>query len=191
MIDADGRPIGIVSETDLLAKEANPQAALDHPLLEDQRRRAIRRKATAGTAEELMTPLPVTIDAAATVADAARRMQQQRVNRLPVVDADGLLIGIVTRGDVLKTYLAPDETIRRRILDEVLRHDLWLDPNAFTVEVRDGVVTIAGQVEQEFLADVLRHAIYSVDGVVRVDDHLTWRFSERDLRRPLTSPLPW
>lgn len=191
VVDDDGRPIGIVSETDLLAKEANPQAALEHPLLEDPRRRALRRKAGAGHAGELMTPQPITIDPGATAADAARRMQKERVNRLPVVDDAGRLIGIVSRGDVLKVFLVPDEQIRHRILHDVLQHDMWLDPRAFTVQVRDGLVTITGHVEQEIMVDVLRHAVSGLDGVVRVDANLTWRVSERDTRRPLSTSLPW
>jgi CBS domain-containing protein len=191
VIDDDGMPVGVVSETDLLAKEADPAAATEHPLLESPRRRANRRKAAADRAGALMTAPPVTIDADATVADAARRMQRHRVNRLPVVDGDGRLIGIVSRGDVLKTFLTPDETIRRRVLDDVLHHDLWLDPDRFAVAVDDGVVTISGHVEQEFTAHIMRQAISAVDGVVRVDTDLTWAISERELRRHLSTPLRW
>ena len=93
--------------------------------------------------------------------------------------------------DVLKPFLAPDEQIRRRVLDDVLRRDMWMDPDAFTVEVRDGVVTITGHVEQEAMVGILRHAIYGVDGVVRVNDHFTWEVSEREARRRVTSSLPW
>ena len=137
-----------------------------------------------------MTPQPITIGPEATAAEAARRMQRAGVNRLPVVDAQGRLVGIVSR-DVLKPFLAPDEQIRRRVLDDVLRRDMWMDPDAFTVEVRDGVVTITGHVEQEAMVGILRHAIYGVDGVVRVNDHFTWEVSEREARRRVTSSLPW
>jgi hypothetical protein len=55
----------------------------------------------------LTTPLPVTIDPGATVAEAARRMQMQHVNRLLVADDRGRLIGRVSRVDVLTTFLTP------------------------------------------------------------------------------------
>jgi CBS domain-containing protein len=191
VIDDDGMPVGVVSEADLLAKEADPPAATEQPLLESPRRRANRRKAAADHAGALMTAPPVTIHADATVADAARRMRKHRVNRLPVVDGHGRLIGIVSRGDVLKTFLIPDEWIRRRVLDDVLHHDLWMDPDTFAVAVVDGVVTIGGHVEQEFMVGVLRQAIAAVDGVVRVDTTITWDVSERELRRHLSTSLRW
>ena len=83
-------------------------------------------------------------------------------------------------------FLALEMSRSAAVLDDVLRRDMWMDPDAFTVEVRDGVVTITGHVEQEAMVGILRRAIYGVDGVVRVNDHSTWEVSEREARRRVT-----
>ena len=59
------------------------------------------RKAVAATAEDLMTPEPVTIEPGATVDEAARVIAQRKHNRLPVIE-HGRLVGVVTRLDVLE-----------------------------------------------------------------------------------------
>jgi CBS domain-containing protein len=191
VVDAARRPIGIVSETDLLAKEADPNTDATRPLLRSPRRHAIRRKAAAIFAASLMTPRPLTITADQPAAEAARRMQRHRVNRLPVVDDRGKLIGIVSRGDVLRAFLQSDDELRRRIREEVLRQDWWLEPSDFLVTVDDGIVTISGELELESQVEPLCRAIAAVDGVVRVGNCLTWRLSERDARQGITTSVPW
>lgn len=95
VVDDAGRVIGVVSEADLLVKVAvqaegtSLLAALRH-LREDD-------KAAAVTAGDLMTGPAVTIGPDAAVEEAARRMYDRRVKRLPVVNRTGLLVGIVSR----------------------------------------------------------------------------------------------
>jgi CBS domain-containing protein len=190
VVDRDRHPVGIVSETDLLAKEADPVAMTERPLLERPRHRSARRKAAAEDARSLMTPRPVTITADEPVAEAARRMRRHGINRLPVVDGDGRLVGIVSRGDVLGVFLRSDEEILRSIREDLFG-DWWMDPDGFLIEVRDGAVAISGELEQEGLVGPLRRAVASVDGVVSVDDLFTWRLSAREARRPADSSLPW
>jgi CBS domain-containing protein len=185
VVKDDGRPAGIVSETDLLAKLANHDSTggARRPWLRTARRRAAARKAAADDAMTLMSAPPVTIAADATTADAARSMVRHQIDELLVVDHDGRLIGIVGRSDLLTTFLQADADIRSRVREDVL-HDQWrLNPNIFRVEVRDGVVTISGELEQEAMVEALRGDILAVDGVVGLNCRLTWRLSERDVRR--------
>ena len=95
VVDAVGRVLGVVSEDDLLLKEEYPDAEQDVPLVWTRRRRVEREKAAGTCAHELMTAPPVTVPPTATVAEAARRMHAAGVKRLPVVDEDGRLLGIV------------------------------------------------------------------------------------------------
>ncbi|MQY14544.1 hypothetical protein SRB5_47120 [Streptomyces sp. RB5] len=55
-----------------------------------------------------MTAPAICVRAADTLAHAARVMAQRQVKRLPVVDAHGRLVGVVSRGDLLKVFLRPD-----------------------------------------------------------------------------------
>jgi len=110
VIDATGRVIGVASEADLLLKEATP--AVPQGLARLAWRALTERSKVAGeTAAEVMTWPAVTIGPGAPVAEAAARMQSRRVKRLPVVDDNGKLFGIVSRADVLSVFERPDAEI--------------------------------------------------------------------------------
>ncbi|MEF9887028.1 CBS domain-containing protein [Streptomyces sp. P9-A4] len=159
VLDDDDHVVGVVSESDLLAR---------HEL----------------TARELMTTPAVTVHAEETVADAARLMVRRGVERLPVVDEEERLVGIVTRRDLLCVYLRPDAEIRRRIREDVLTDAMDLPENTVDMHVLDGVVTLEGRVRRRSQALTLVGLAERVDGVVAVMDRLS--FHEDDTR--VTSP---
>jgi osmotically-inducible protein OsmY len=99
-------------------------------------------------------------------------MARARVRCLPVVDEDGTLLGIVTKGDLLKPYLRTDAEIRRDIEDGIVAELLMLEPFTVEVEVEEGIVTLSGFVSQPVVADQLRKAVRKVPGVIDVDDSL-------------------
>jgi CBS domain-containing protein len=170
-LDRNDRVVGLVSEDDLLAKEAYSDA--DH-LSGLRASRGDRARAAAQTAAELMSGPAITISPEASVAEAARTMHAKHVKRLPVVTAAGRLVGIVSRSDILGVYDRPDDEIRKEIDDEVLRGAFCLDSLALNVTVRGGVVTLAGQIEREPVALSLLQAVRRVDGVVAVREKLSY-----------------
>ena len=89
--------------------------------------------------------------------------------------ADGRLVGIVSRRDVLGVFLRPDQELRQEILDEVFRRSLWMDPGEVSVEVASGVATLRGQVETEALVDIAGSLTRGIDGVVDVHNLLTFQ----------------
>jgi signal-transduction protein with cAMP-binding, CBS, and nucleotidyltransferase domain len=117
------------------------------------------------------------------LAAAARLMRKQSVKRLPVVE-DGRLVGIVSRADVLKSYLRTDAEIQSDILEGVIRASMWLDPATFEVEVDDGLVRIHGEVDRRSDVEILTTLILAVEGVIGADPALTFRFDDRDVRPP-------
>jgi len=172
VLDDDNKVIGVVSEADLLTKEAvngTMPGALDGML----RRREYTR-ANALTAAELMTKPPVTIGPDAPVTQAARLMYSRRVKRLPVTSDDGTLIGIVTRADVLSVYSRPDADIQREITQDQILGMFLCDPDRFTVTVADGIVTIAGTPESTVVGRDIVEAARHVEGVVAVRDRLSY-----------------
>ena len=94
-----------------------------------------------------MTKPPVTIGPDEPVTRAARLMYSRRVKRLPVINDDGRLIGIVTRSDVLSVYSRPDAEIQREIIQDLILGTFLCDPDRFAVTVKDGIVTIEGTPE--------------------------------------------
>jgi len=120
VVDDDGKVVGVVSETDLLPAGALGPAAGAHPGWPAWRphRRAVR---TGGpTAGDLMTRPAVTIGPDELARRAARLMYSRKLRRLPVVDHDGRLVGILSRADVLSVFTRPDEEIRREIVQDVI-----------------------------------------------------------------------
>ncbi|MET8808357.1 CBS domain-containing protein [Streptomyces sp. NPDC004546] len=183
VVDEDQKVIGVISETDLMARQAetpDPYASKRRfravALTRGGRRRAA--KAAARTAGRLMTEPPVTVRAEGTIVEAARTMAQRRVERLPVVDEEDRLVGIVTRRDLLQVFLRPDTRIRDEVVEEVLVRALWLPPQSVDVSVVEGVVTLAGQMERKSETEIAVSMTKQVDGVVAVVDNLTYRLDD-------------
>jgi CBS domain-containing protein len=157
---------GMVTEADLLAHEderAWEQVAVPGHRLRSQREWAL-------TAVELMSAPAITIRLDATIPGAARTMNAHRIRRLPVVDDDGRLLGIVSRRDLLSVFLRPDDDVAadvREILSEVLH----IGPGIVTVTVKDGVVVLTGPLgaDRDLIAVAIRLA-WGVDGVVDIID---------------------
>ncbi|PGH47164.1 CBS domain-containing protein [Streptomyces sp. Ru87] len=177
VVDDDEKVLGVISETDLMARQAE-QFGTGHrlPLTRTARRSAA--KVRARTAGELMSTPAVTVRADDSIAQAARTMVKNRVERLPVIDEEDRLVGIVTRRDLLEVFLRPDDDIRAEVADEVLVRILGLPPRAVTVSVTAGVVTLEGKLERSSEVLVAVRTAGQVDGVVAVVNHLTHRLDD-------------
>ncbi len=180
VIDENRRVVGVVSEADLLAKEAlgGGHAGIPAAITGVLHHKAYE-KAEGLTAGELMTHPAVTVRPEDTVEHAARLMYTLQVKRLPVVDAGGYLVGIVSRADLLTVFDRTDEEIHSEIVNDIILRDLLIDPAVFMVSVADGVVTIQGNPETADLGHNLVNKIRQVQGVVAVDDKLAYPPSER------------
>ena len=167
---------GVVSEDDLLttrdraARQAQigKTGHLPWPHHPDRQ----HPKLTAG---EMMSSPAITIHPDAPIPRAARLLHDRHIKRLPVVDSDGKLIGIVSRRDLLRVFLRPDKLIAQQV-SELLEEILLADPASLTVAVHGGVVTLAGQPvveDQRDLIPVAIRLIWDIDGVVGVVDQLS------------------
>jgi CBS domain-containing protein len=172
VVDHEGRVIGVVSEADMLNKEADLAADVG-PLANILRFRD-RPKSAAVTAGELMTSPPVVIGPDAPVTEAARRMRDRRVKRLPVINGSRHLIGIVCRSDVLSTFARPDAEIRQEAAEEAIAESFLVDVQPFAITVHDGVVTLAGRPENDQAGRELVERVRHIEGVVAVRDRLTY-----------------
>ncbi|MFF4427478.1 CBS domain-containing protein [Streptomyces sp. NPDC001549] len=161
VLEGEGRVVGVVSEADLLPKE---EFRREEPILPDPLDEAA--KAAGVLAEDLMSSPAVTVHPRATVAEAARIMARKGVKRLPVVNEVGMLEGVVSRSDLLKVFLRPDEELAEEIRRAVPAE---LAPGAdLDFSVQDGVVVLRGPVRDRALVPLLARAIRAVEGVVDV-----------------------
>ena len=173
VVDDDGKVIGVVSEADMLVKEALEGgyhgvwgliAAMVHA--------KERRKAGGVTAGDLMTSPAVTVGPQDTVEHAARLMYARGLKRLPVVDASGRLTGIVSRTDILAVFDRPDEEIRLEITRQVIPR--LSEPSWYWVRVKDGIVTLEGTPETTPIGHEVLRQVRHVQGVVAVRDRLDY-----------------
>ncbi len=179
VVDGDGKVIGVVSEADLLAKEALESEPRGMPgMIGGLLRRKEHQKARGTTAGDLMTSPPVTVTPDDTLERAARLMYTRKVKRLPVVDAGGCLVGIVSRSDLLAVFNRTDEEIHAEIVNAIILREFLIDPALFTVTVAEGVVTLKGAPETANLGRELVTKIRHVQGVVAVRDELVYPPSE-------------
>ncbi|MGW7327685.1 CBS domain-containing protein [Streptomyces sp. NPDC054840] len=187
VLDGEDRVIGVVSESDLLHRQG--AAAL---VEQDSVERAALPE-TAFTAGEVMSAPAVTVRADETAAEAARLMSRRGVERLPVVDEEDRLVGIVTRRDLLRLFLRPDAEIRRRVVEDVLTDTMGLSAAAVEIHVVDGIVTLEGTLERQSQVPVLTRLTERLDGVVAVAARLTARFDDTRLAPPerATQGMPW
>lgn len=132
----EGQPVGIITNGDLvhrggLGVRLDLLRSLDTPELHEVLERLSRESRSA---REVMTADPVTVGAAEPLPAAAELMVRRRLKRLPVVDARGALVGVVSRLDLLRTAgagFARTEPLAREMglsgdqpLARVMRRDL-------------------------------------------------------------------
>jgi CBS domain-containing protein len=192
VLDVDGTVLGVVSEADLLIKEQGADAIRHRTLARisgmSRESRVQLDKLEAVTARGAMTAPAITIESQRPITEAAALMTSRKVNRLPVVDA-GRLVGIVSRGDLVRAYVRSDDELARTIREEVLLRILWLDPTRFTVTVTDGVVRISGWVERRSTAEAIEGSIGMVPGVVDVHIDVGWHLDDNRASAAVLDPV--
>lgn len=173
VVDDDRKVIGIITEADFVTAEADRSWGR-------QRRRLLANylgeaeHPTAKSVADAMTKKPHTVDGSSTVTEAARKMTELKVKRLPVVTPDGTLCGIISRADVMGAFARPDDDLRIEIVNDVVVGILQLDPDKLSVDVADGIVQLDGTVDTRSDARLLQELAVRVEGVISVNSDVSW-----------------
>jgi CBS domain-containing protein len=182
VVNSEGLVLGVVSEADIIVKAASrPESAgilgtLFAPEAVDE------RHLSATTAGQAMTAPAVTIDIDRSASEAARRMVEHQVNRLPVLN-DGKLVGIVSRGDLIRAFTRSDTEIWEELHNDVLPNKLWISPEGLDITVVGGRVKVAGRVRTRTDAELIEAFAWRLAGVVSADcSELTWESDDRAVR---------
>ncbi|WP_426367906.1 CBS domain-containing protein [Streptomyces sp. E-08] len=173
VVEGEGRVVGVVSEADLLVKEEFHDHRLG--LVEQMRHLDATAKAGSRRAEDLMTSPAVTVAPEASLPQAARLMAAHHVKRLPVVDTTGAIQGIVSRADLLKVFLRPDDDLAAEVRHDVIEQLFPLSHRKVGVRVDAGVVTLSGEVGDSALIPLAARLARAVEGVVDVRCDLSAR----------------
>jgi CBS domain-containing protein len=166
VVDDKRRLLGIVTKADVL-------------LSADRHGRA-----GGTTAGDLMTKNVVTAGEDTAIHQLGQLMLSHHINRLPIVK-DGVLVGIVTRTDILKSFKRSDSAILAAIR-EMAERDLWIEPHKLMIACLNGIVTVSGEVERRSERDLAVRLIDATDGVVGVNaDRFGFLYDDLPLGRTL------
>lgn len=188
IVDVNGFPLGIVSESDLLLKERRRELESEPDLLHMRRRQRERAKADGLVASDLMTIPPITVSSTTGLTLAARMMQVRNVRRLIVVDERGRIAGVVSRSDLLQVFLRTDEELRDEIVDRLIPALMLSADQPVGVDVRYNVVTLTGEVDRRSDAEILARMTRELDGVVEVQSQLTYKWDDSRPVREIAQP---
>ncbi|XP_021897556.1 CBS domain-containing protein CBSX1, chloroplastic [Carica papaya] len=123
VIDDDWKIVGLVSDYDLLALDSiSGGGRTDNGMFPEvdstwktfNEVQKLLSKTNGKVVGDLMTPAPVVVRQTTNLEDAARLLLETKYRRLPVVDADGKLVGIITRGNVVRAALQIKRDIERK-----------------------------------------------------------------------------
>jgi len=184
-----GQLVGIITEADFVATEAERGAKKRAGLL----RLFVRENgipSSERTVADVMTRDVQTVSPDSDHVEAARMMELNRVKRLPVV-ADGKVIGLISRSDMLRAFVRPDKDIIDEIRNDVMRKVMWVDPKRVGIACEDGNLVLTGNMETKTDAELLVELTKRIDGVASVSDHLAWEIDNTKLEMTGTLRPPY
>jgi len=174
VIDANSKLVGIITEADFLEREADRP----HRRLLDALMHKPDTIVEAEMVGEVMSTHPVVIYPEASVTEAARVMSHHHVKRLPVVNDEGVLQGIISRGDVVTVFTRPDDVIEDEIREDIIKRVLLLDGDSLDVRVSDGIVVLYGRLPTRTDKRLLEEMVRRIDGVVRMESDVVFEVDD-------------
>jgi len=178
----DRKVVGIVSESDLIHAVMPPvpvdRGASIIDILSIVGRAKPRAYEHGKNVAEAMSPLVIKVSPSASIWKAASIMEQKGVKRLPVVDDEDRLVGVVSRADLIKALARDDEQIRAEVIDaiEVLGSETI---EGLKVDGNDGVMTLRGTADRRSTRDLAIKLASRTPGVVEVIDRLDFDIDDR------------
>lgn len=179
--DGSGALVGVITEADFVKTESERRAGKRARLLRWFSRNEPEVSDTERLVGDVMTPEVITLGSEADHAEAARLMRKAGVKRIPIVDEEGRLIGILSRSDIMRAFARPDADIVAEIEDHVMGDVLWIDPRRATIRCIEGNLVLSGRLETKSDVTLLEALARRVDGVVSLASHLEWEIDNTKL----------
>ena len=187
-----GKVIGIVTEYDIVRAIARP-APVDRKLsfldllTQDVHRTNGNGEPKGMRVDDIMTRHVAVTSDEATIWEAATSIERRGVKRLPVVDIQGHLCGIISRADLVRVMGRSDPVIRSEVLDsiEAVGSDSIGD---VAVKCLKGTVTLSGRVDRKTTHEIALKLAANVPGVLKVRDRLEHEWDDTKMRLPVPAP---
>lgn len=159
VVDGNTRLVGMITEADFLRVEVDSH---------------YEGAVVSTRVGDVMSAPVVTVPPELPLVEAARLMCDEDVKRMPVIDDREVIVGIISRFDVVNAFTRPDELIEDEIKEDLLRRVMFLQPEDVDVVVDNGRVLLSGKLETRSEAALLLELVRRLDGVVTVEDKLSW-----------------
>lgn len=187
----EGKLVGVVSEADLVrayappARRGSPFVA-PHPLMFLLLRGSPKRDVHNTNVGDVMTRDVVSIGPEESVWEAASLINRHGVRRLPVVDADGYVIGVLARSDLVRSMARSDEVVASDVRRAI---GALGDENFFSLEVEadKGFVSIRGTADRKTTKELAIGIAAQVAGVLEISDELDWQWDDTSVK-PTANP---
>lgn len=185
VVDANGTVVGILSDGDLIVRQ-KPRERLPwwrFFFAEGEELARQYQKSMGTTVAEVMTRSVICVTPDLSIESAAALLDEHRIRRLPVVAA-GKLVGIVSRGDLVRALAAaapiaagtpPSDAQLVREMRARLRDEPWVSSRGLLVEAKDGVLSLWGLVTTDAEKSALETMARSIPGSKGIDSHLMVR----------------
>jgi len=184
VVDPRGAVVGIVTEGDLIVRQ-KPRERVPwwRAFFADAERLARDYQKTMGsTVAEVMTRSVVCASLNLPISAAAAILDERRIRRLPVV-ANGRLVGIVSRGDLIKVLAGAPEPPAVPVSDaqlaavmrERLAQEPWASGIGVVVQAKAGVLALWGLLDSEAQQSALETMARTIPGVLGIESHLVVR----------------
>ena len=180
----DGKVVGILSESDVIRFMTAP-ASIERGMSALDGAAILLRPHTAGPrtiyTSDAMSTSVVSATPETSIWRAASLLESRGIKRLPVIDAEGDLVGVISRADLVRVMARPDDAVLSDVTDaiEVLGSDTLGDLH---VEVSDGIAILEGTVDRRTTARIAVEIATRIPGVIEVVDRV--RFEWDDTKRP-------
>jgi len=184
VVDRAGKLVGIVTEADLMRRTETeterPYSWWMHFFLGDQQIAADYVKSHATKVKDIMTRDVKTAAPDAPLYEIADLFEENQIKRVPVVTANGDLVGLVSRANIIQAMASarpklemslPDAMIREKLTGE-LKKQKWAHVHRINATVTNGVVDLWGVVESDAERQAIRIVAEAIPGVAAVNDHL-------------------
>ncbi|MEU3347213.1 CBS domain-containing protein [Streptomyces sp. NPDC006700] len=172
VVDAEDHVVGVVSESDLLAKVAFEASGHRPGHIGRLRERRMHGKARGETAADLMTSPAITVLPGATLAEAGWLAALARLKRMPVTDGKGRLVGVVRRDALLQALIRDDADIQAEVRARIEGCCPPADRKTVDATVHDGIVELTGRLPTATTARLVAQ-VEEIADVVEVKNLLT------------------
>ncbi|MPZ91433.1 MAG: CBS domain-containing protein [Actinobacteria bacterium] len=179
----DSRVVGVISESDIIRAAYPTQQGIITNILDaitNLGHESTTHRLGGLTVADVMSAPAITATPRMSIWEAAALTERHGIKRLPVVNKDGWLVGVVSRADLVRIMSRNDQTIRTDVLEtiSILGEEVI---ESLEVLVEDGVASISGALDRKSTWRLAIELARRTPGIIEVVDHVQFGLNDERL----------